>query len=158
MMLVSRVLIAITARSMAMTEDRVTLPQLRVLVMVASQGPLNLAAVAAGLGVHPSNATRACDRLVMAGLVDRRDNPEDRRNVVLELTRAGRRLVEDLMRSRRKAIEEVLTRMPARHRRGLVAALGSFAAAAGEPPATEAWTLGWTTEPPRGRSTDSHGS
>ncbi|HEU0088728.1 MAG TPA: MarR family winged helix-turn-helix transcriptional regulator [Pseudonocardiaceae bacterium] len=124
-----------------------TLPQLRVLVMVASSGPLNLAAVADGLGVHPSNATRACDRLVTAGLLDRRDNPDDRRNLVLGLTGAGQRLVEELMSSRRKAIEKVVARMPAEHRRGLVVALRSFVEAAGERPLTESWALGWTTAP-----------
>jgi DNA-binding MarR family transcriptional regulator len=60
-------LVAIRAQSVAAVDDVVTLPQLRVLVMVSSRGPLNLGAVAAGLGVHLSNATRAVDRMVRAG-------------------------------------------------------------------------------------------
>src|SRR5690348_7735059 len=92
-MLAARALVAISAQSLAAVDDIVTAPQLRVLVMVASRGPLNLAAVARGLGVHPSNATRACDRLVSAGLLDRRDDPDDRRNLLLQLTEEGRRLV-----------------------------------------------------------------
>src|SRR5919198_6154668 len=84
-MLAARVLVGVSARSVALVEDDVTLPQLRLLVMVASRGPLNLAAVAAGLGVHPSNATRACDRLVTAGPLDPRDKPHDRRHPFLEL-------------------------------------------------------------------------
>lgn len=75
----------------------VTLPQLRLLVMVSSRGPLNLGAVAAGLGVHPSNATRAVDRMVGAGLLSRSDDPTDRRNLVLELTPAGQALVDQVM-------------------------------------------------------------
>ena len=66
-MLATRALVAISARSLAAVDDVVTTPQLRVLVMIASRGQLNLGAVARGLGVHPSNATRACDRLVGAG-------------------------------------------------------------------------------------------
>ena len=66
--LATRLLVAISAQSVAAVDDVVTLPQLRVLVMVSSRGPLNLGAVAAGLGVHPSNATRAVDRMVGAGL------------------------------------------------------------------------------------------
>ena len=54
----SRVLVSVVARSIAEVEDVVTLPQLRVLVMIASHGPQNLGSVAAALGVHPSNATR----------------------------------------------------------------------------------------------------
>lgn len=144
-MLAARVLVGVSARSVAMVEDEVTLPQLRLLVMVMSRGPLNLAAVADGLGIHPSNATRACDRLVAAGLLDRRDNPADRRNLLLELTPSGRELVVRVMAHRRVAIAEILDRMPAGRRRALTNVLRSFAAAAGELPHRDVWALGWTT-------------
>jgi DNA-binding MarR family transcriptional regulator len=113
--------------------------------MVASRGPLNLAAVADGLGVHPSNATRACNRLVAAGLLDRRDNPADRRNLLLELTPSGHELVARVMDQRRRAIAEVLAKMPTGRRRALTGVLRSFAAAAGEIPDRDVWSLGWTT-------------
>ena len=143
--LATRLLVAISAQSVAAVDDVVTLPQLRVLVMVSSRGPLNLGAVAAGLGVHPSNATRAVDRLVGAGLLSRSDDPTDRRNLVLELTAAGQALVDKVMNERRAAIAEILGRMPASRRRALVPVLRSFAVAAGEVPAEAAWSLGWTT-------------
>ena len=68
-MVAARVLVAVSAQSVAAVQDELTLPQLRVLVMVASRREMNLGAVAEGLGVHPSNATRAVDRLVVAGLL-----------------------------------------------------------------------------------------
>jgi DNA-binding MarR family transcriptional regulator len=138
-------LVAISAQSVAAVDDVVTLPQLRVLVMVSSRGPLNLGAVAGGLGVHPSNATRAVDRMVGAGLLSRSDDPTDRRNLVLELTPAGQALVDKVMNERRSAIAKILDRMPASRRRALVPVLRSFAVAAGEVPAEAAWSLGWTT-------------
>jgi DNA-binding MarR family transcriptional regulator len=141
----TRVLVAVSARSVDVVDEEVTLPQLRVLVMVASRGPLNLAAVAAGLGVHPSNATRAVDRLVRAGLLDRRDDPADRRNLILQLTAAGQRTIDRVMDERRRGIAEILARMPAERRRALVPVLGAFADAGGEPPADAVWSLGWTT-------------
>ncbi|MFC5950238.1 MarR family winged helix-turn-helix transcriptional regulator [Pseudonocardia lutea] len=143
----ARVLVGLTARSFAAIEDRVTLPQLRIMVMIASRGPLNLGAIAASLDVHPSNASRACDRLVAAGLLDRRDDPADRRNLLLQLTDAGAQLVDEVTAQRRQVIHDTLARMPARRRRSLVAALGAFADAAGEP-AEAAWSLGWPTENP----------
>ena len=79
-MLAARALVAISAQSVAAVDDVLTAPQLRVLVMFASRGPLKLGAVARGLGVHSSNATRACERLVSSGLLDRSDDPADRRN------------------------------------------------------------------------------
>ncbi|MFY9807735.1 MAG: MarR family transcriptional regulator, partial [Pseudonocardiaceae bacterium] len=57
-MLAAQVLIAVTAQSVVSVEEQVTLPQLRILVMIASRGPQNLTAVAQGLGIHASNATR----------------------------------------------------------------------------------------------------
>jgi DNA-binding MarR family transcriptional regulator len=151
-MAASRVLVTVSARSVAEVEDVVTLPQLRVLVMVASRGPLNLAAVARGLGVHSSNATRVCDRLVVAGLLDRRDDPADRRNLQLDLTEEGRRLVDRMMDHRRAAIMDALGRMPAVERAALVPVLRSFAAAAGEIDDESMWAMGWTTGPYPARS------
>lgn len=144
----SRALVAVAAQSVASVEDRVTLPQLRVLVMIASRGPQNLASVAAGLGVHASNGTRMCDKLVNAGLLHRSDDPTDRRNLVLELTPSGQQLVDSMIEHRRTAIANVLAKMPAQLRSDLVPALLSFADSAQEIAPSEAWALGWTTEEP----------
>ena len=144
-MAATRVLVAVSARSVALVDHLVTLPQLRVLVMVGSRGGLNLGAVAAGLGVHPSNATRAVDKLVVAGLLDRRDDPTDRRNLLLELSPEGRALVDRVMDERRVAIAGILERMPVSRRRALVPVLRAFAAAAGEVSDDAIWSLGWTT-------------
>ena len=144
-MAATRVLVAVSAQSVATVDDVVTLPQLRVLVMVGSRGGLNLGAVAAGLGVHPSNATRAVERLVVAGFLDRRDDPTDRRNLVLQLSTEGRALVDRVMDERRTAIAQILDRMPPSRRRAMVPVLRAFAAAAGEVPDGAVWSLGWTT-------------
>jgi DNA-binding MarR family transcriptional regulator len=100
------------------------------------------------MGVHPSNATRACDRLVAAGLLDRRDNPADRRHLLLALTDAGRDLVDGVMDRRRAAIGQILRRMPPEDRAQLATVLTRFAAAGGEPEDTDLWSVGWTTDSP----------
>lgn len=130
----SRALIGIAASSLAAVDDVVTVPQWRVLVLVHTRGPVNLATVAAELAVNPSNASRTCDRLTKAGLLDRRDSEADRRHVTLSLTAAGRRLVQKVTRQRRAAIQQVLAAMSATERDTLAEALEMFAAAAGEVP------------------------
>jgi len=139
----SRALVGLAAVSIAESDDVVTVPQFRVLVMLYTRGPLNLAAVAAGLEVNPSNASRTCDRLSKAGLLDRRELPEDRRNVTLTLTDAGRRLVDSVTRHRRVAIERVLRKMSTLERDRLATALSAFATAAGEPSGDNMLSLGW---------------
>jgi DNA-binding MarR family transcriptional regulator len=129
----SRALVGIAAASIAQVDDAVTAPQWRVLVMVDSRGPLNLSAVAAGLGVSSSNASRICDRLIRAGLLDRQASTDDRRNIKLNLTAAGRRLVTKVIRHRRRAITRVLGGMDPDDREVLARAFNRFAAAAGEP-------------------------
>ena len=125
------VLLRVAARSVAEVEDVVSTPQLRVLVLVHSRGPQNLSGVAAELGVHASNATRTCERLVAAGLLERLEDPADRRYVRLELTQNGKGLVDTVLEHRRQAIAEVISQMPAGRRPAMAAALEAFAAAAG---------------------------
>jgi len=125
------VLLRVVASSVAEVEDVVNTPQLRVLVRIHNVGPQNLSGVAAELGVHASNATRISDRLVAAGLIERREDPADRRYVLLELTGKGKELVNTVLEHRRQAIAGVISRMPAGRRPALAAAMEAFAAAAG---------------------------
>ena len=89
--------------------------------------------------------TCSIDRLLTAGLVTRDDNPANRREVILGLTPAGRRVVRRVTARRRAEITGIVTAIPPEHRRHLIAALRAFAAAAGEPdPQPEHTTgLGW---------------
>ncbi len=148
----SRVLVGVAARSLAPVEDSVTLTQFRALVIIASRGPLHLAALADAMQVHPSNATRTCDRLVAGGLADRRDNPADRRHLQLTLTDAGRGLVDGVLHRRRAAIGEILREMPPDDRTQLATVLTRFADAGGEPQDVDLWAVGLTTESPVGGS------
>lgn len=125
------VLLRVAAKSVAEVEDVVTTPQLRVLVLIAFQGPQNLGAVARELGVHASNATRTCERLVVAGLLSRREDPLDRRFLQLDLTPEGRDLVTSVFEHRRRAIAEVIERIPAASRESMASAMAAFAEAAG---------------------------
>jgi DNA-binding MarR family transcriptional regulator len=129
----SRALVGIAAAAIAAVDDSVTVPQLRVLVLLDTRGPLNLTGVAAGLGVDPSNASRICERLIRAGLLDRQESPDDRRNITLSLTDAGRRLITKVTRHRRTAITRVLRDMDPEDRELVKTALDRFATAAGEP-------------------------
>jgi DNA-binding MarR family transcriptional regulator len=142
-MLAVQALVGVAAQSVTEVEDRVTVPQLRVLVLIASRGTMNLNALAETMSVHPSNASRACDRLVTGGLLRRRESSLDRRNLVLELTDDGRQLIEVLVEHRRAAIAQVLDRVPTGRRRAVARALGTFGSAAGEEAAGQAWKLGW---------------
>lgn len=138
----SRLLVAVSARSIAAAGDTITLPQFRVLVVLQSRGPMKLTTLAEFLGVNPSTATRTVDRLLAMEMVARQPNPASRREVVIELTEAGKKLVRDVTRRRRAGIRKIVERMPEDHRQGLIEALMAFATAGGEP-AVNGSDLGW---------------
>lgn len=130
----SRLLVAIAVRSLAAAGERVTLPQLRMLVVLATHQEMKLVALAERLGVNPSTAMRMVERLIAAGLVDRRVNPASRREILLRLTAAGQQFVDEVTARRRAEIAAIVAGMSPDQRRGLVAALQAFTHAGGEPP------------------------
>ena len=126
LMTTSRLMTAVVARTLAGVDQTVSVPQLRVLVMLDSDGPMNLTTIADGLGVNPSNATRTCDRLVTAGLVRRRADPRDGRAVSVALTAKGRRLVDSLMDARRLVLEDLVQHLTVTELRRLARGLTGF--------------------------------
>ena len=138
----SRVLVAIAARSLADAGEEVTLTQYRSLVILASRGPQSLAALAEAVAVTPPTASRLCERLVRKGLVRRRSDHSDRRQVRVALTQAGQSLVDAVTARRRAEIADLLASVPAKDQRSLVAALRQLSASAGEVPEQD-WSSGW---------------
>jgi DNA-binding MarR family transcriptional regulator len=139
----SRVLVAVSARSLADVEDIVTVTQVRALVVLDTHDGVNLNGLAEKLDVNPSTAMRMIDRLLVTELVTRRDNPENRREVVLSLTSAGRRIVRKVTNRRRQEIRRIVETMPATHRANMIRALQAFSEAAGEPDLSGDSSLGW---------------
>ncbi len=142
-MIASRALVGVAARSLAGTEDIVTLVQYRAMVLLAARGPLNVGVLADALDVHQSTATRLCDRLVKRGLVDRVHSTSNRREVIISLTRAGRALLRSVTAKRRAELDRILARLAPQQRATVNEAFALFAEAAGEAP-DDAWKLGWT--------------
>jgi DNA-binding MarR family transcriptional regulator len=96
-----------------------------VLLTFSRAGELPLKVIGSRLMVHPTSVTNAIDRLVGAGYVDRRPNPNDGRGVLAGITGRGRAVVEvatealtgldfgmgDLPEAERDTLFEVLKRV-----------------------------------------------
>lgn len=139
----SRLLVGLSARSIASVDESITMPQFRMLVVLSTRGPMKLTMLAEFLDVKPSTATRMLDRLVAAGLVDRRANPVSRREIVIDLTDAGLSVVARVTQQRRREIARIVSRMPERQRYALVDAFDAFREAGGEPPVESARYSDW---------------
>jgi DNA-binding MarR family transcriptional regulator len=137
MMPVSRTMTAIVARTLTEVGQDITVPQLRVLVLLNSRGPMRLSSIAEHLDVNPSNASRTCEQLASADKVRRSRDEDDRRSVVLELSNDGARLVADLMARRRQLIDGVVGRMSSEDQEALARGLDAFSAAVAAAPPEE---------------------
>src|SRR5437016_4954599 len=84
-LLASRALVGIAARSLAAAPAHVTLVQYRLLVLLVSRGPQTPSALADELGAARSSVTRLCDRLVAKGLITRGTSSDNRRQVTLSI-------------------------------------------------------------------------
>jgi DNA-binding MarR family transcriptional regulator len=102
-----------------------------VLLLFSSSGALPLKIMGERLMVHPTSVTNTVDRLVAAGLVERRPNPSDGRGVLAALTDAGRRVVEDATKDL-MAIDFGLGSLAVEQRDALFAGLREVRLAAGD--------------------------
>ena len=89
----TRVLAGVALRSLDVLDSAVTLPQFRLLAVLADLGPVPLGRAARALGLDQSTVTRLADRMVTAGHVARGTDPAHRGVVTLALSPSGRKLV-----------------------------------------------------------------
>ena len=74
----------------------ISMQQLRALYLLRDEEEASIGRLAELFGMGLPGASLLADRLVRSGYVERRTDPDDRRRVLLSLTRAGDRLVGDL--------------------------------------------------------------
>jgi DNA-binding MarR family transcriptional regulator len=144
----TRMLVGIAARSLAAVEDRVTLPQFRMLVVLAWHGETKLVTLADVLNVNSSTAMRMADRLAAAELIVREVNPHNRRESLIRLTGEGQRIVDEVTARRRQEIGVIVSRLSPEQCRTLVAAMNAFNEAGGEPSENGLHPFGWPDDRP----------
>ncbi|AEE44467.1 MarR family transcriptional regulator [Cellulomonas fimi] len=107
--------------------------QVRMLrVLQHCDGPLRLGQVATALDVAPRSVTSKVDTAEADGLVRRVADPTDRRATLIELTEAGRALLDDVSARRHEGVAGRLDRLDADERAQLLALLRRLT----DPPAT----------------------
>jgi DNA-binding MarR family transcriptional regulator len=99
--------------------DRLEPAQVDALDVVVASGGCRMAELADALRVDRSTATRLVDRLVRAGVVDRRETSGDGRGVLVAVTAHGQALYEELSARRRTMLYAVLEDFDERDRRHL---------------------------------------
>jgi DNA-binding MarR family transcriptional regulator len=134
----SRALVGVAVRSIAAAPVDLTMPQHRALVLIGSGRTAGVTALAEGMGVNQSNASRLVDRLQRLGLVGRRRSTADARAAVITLTPAGREALDAVTDRRRDDIAAIVRAMNAADAAEAVRVMRAFNDAASEV-ADDAW-------------------
>jgi DNA-binding MarR family transcriptional regulator len=82
------------------------------------------------MDISPAAASQLVDKLVQGGMVERTEDPSDRRAKLLELTDKGRRLIEDGIEARAKWVDELVTTLTPEEFETVAAALTTLTQAA----------------------------
>jgi len=81
----------------AWVDLQLTLPQLRTIFIIAHHQTSSVMQVAKHLGIGEPTASYLIDKLVQAGLVERGDDPTDRRRAIVQVSAEGEKLIEKLL-------------------------------------------------------------
>jgi DNA-binding MarR family transcriptional regulator len=111
------------------TLGELTMAQVRVLFRLRNHGPMTSGGLASKLGVTLPTVTSVVDRLVGHGLVERRDDPDDRRRVIVALSSDGGALVERIQQGRRARLAAAVEALDPAQRRCLIDGLTFLVAA-----------------------------
>lgn len=104
-------LVGLALRSLDAGQGKVNLAQFRALRVLDERGPCTSGALATALQLHPSTVTRLGDRLLAVGYLTRTVKPDNRREVELDITRAGRQVVDAVLTFRLRELEAVVAHM-----------------------------------------------
>jgi DNA-binding MarR family transcriptional regulator len=104
-----------------------TYNQYKTLLTIADRGECSLGDLARELEVAMSSASQMVDRLVGEGLIERRQDAANRRQVVIRLTPEGQTLIARLQQNIIEGYRKVLDRMSEQEQEELVRAFETIA-------------------------------
>jgi MarR family transcriptional regulator, organic hydroperoxide resistance regulator len=110
-----------------------TMSQTKAIYLVLAAGPLRMSEFAHRLGVTNSTATSLIDRLVELSLIERHEDPSDRRQVVVTATEEAEGIVERFRELNSQRMREMLARVDAADLTVVERALDILSAATGRP-------------------------
>jgi len=88
-----------------------TMPQLKIVLLIFTDGPARVSTLASALGVSLATTTGITDRMVQHDLIARGSDPEDRRAVVCSLSEKGKELITRLWELKQSRVRSLLEKM-----------------------------------------------
>ena len=101
-------------------QGSVSLVHLNVLTLLEATGPMPMGRLAEQLDISVASMTGVIDRMEARGLVERRRDSDDRRVILVQPGKGGRKLIEDIGKRRRLALTALLSRLTDEQLEGLL--------------------------------------
>ena len=107
-----------------MIELDVSFTQARTMFLLAhTDGPLPINEIASQLGLSVAATGRNIDQLVKVGIVERQENPDDRRVKLVSLSPTGFEVADQQFEQKRRAVRKFVDRLSATETENLTRAL-----------------------------------
>lgn len=89
-------------------ETQLNKTQFMTVMLLKEHGTVPMRFVASIIGMEKGSLTQVIDKLVALDMVNRRQDPEDRRSVLVELSPGGKRFADEIQRSFKAHLGETL--------------------------------------------------
>ena len=113
------------------------MPQAKVVYLLSVSGELHMSELVTRLGVSLSTVSGLVDRVVDHGLATRREDPADRRQVLVGLTPAGTEFIDRFRELNARQVRDLLGRLDDDELDDVRRALAALARAADRTPTSE---------------------
>ena len=100
-----------STRTMELPDSHLSMSQMRVLMLLGGVGETRMSDLAPRLGISLSTLSSLVERLVEAELAQRRDDPRDRRNVLVALAPAGSAILDSFQELGLRQMRELLNQL-----------------------------------------------
>src|SRR5689334_19046225 len=113
-----------------------SMPQFSILIQLHFRGVCGMSEVSERFEITPAAASQLVEKLVQSGLIQREEDPHDRRAKCLKLTDKGQALIQRNIQERYRWVEELAGKLTADERGKVAEALDILTRAAQELEAT----------------------
>jgi DNA-binding MarR family transcriptional regulator len=101
-------------------QGSVSLVHLNVLTLLEASGPMPMGRLAEQLDISVASMTGVIDRMEARGIVERRRDSKDRRVILVQPAKGGRKLIQDIGKRRRIALAVLLSKLDDSQLEGLL--------------------------------------
>lgn len=99
------------------------MPQFNILMQLHYQRACGVSDISTRMDITSAAASQLVEKLVQAGLLERAEDPHDRRVRQLRLTAGGRELVEAALAARYRWVDELIERLDLAEREAVASAM-----------------------------------